>query len=277
MLLLPHSGCRRRCCRRRCCRRRCCRRRCCRRRCCCLSRFATRRPPLPSAGSAARGGAGCHRAVPRRRHPSDHGHWWAAGRGGRACTPGWLHRLGLWLTGLRTACCLCGYCRFGQDGQDGHACAIHSTCLHVAWRRLLAALPSPAPPTSAKDVRWTFAAGVHMPYLLHFMCGLPLVAAGDNKSTAESVGRQVGLLQGGQLSSPGPGSDVPGSSSPSLSGGWAGWVASWVGSGRKLAHGWGSVYAPAGTKCDQQMRVNKCFALHPPPLPLSCFYRRRGV
>lgn len=129
--------------------------------------------------------------------------------------------------------------------------------------------------------RWSLCTGLVASWPGWPVCSLTAhnssLTAGDNKSTAESVGRQVGLLQGGQLSSPGPGSDVPGSSSPSLSGGWAGWVASWVGSGRKLAHGWGSVYAPAGTKCDQQMRVNKCFALHPPPLPLSCFYRRRGV
>lgn len=51
-------------------------------------------------------------------------------------------------------------------------------------------------------------------------CISPPPPAGDNKSTAESVGRQIGLLQGGgQLGSPGAGASVPGSSSPSLSGG----------------------------------------------------------
>ena len=276
MLLLPHSGCR--CCCRRCCCRRCCCRRCCcrRRRCCCLPSFANpprhvprQDPPRVEVQDAIEQ---CRAAGIRVIMVTGERRGGAGVLASRAGCTGWATG---WL-----ACAQHGVyeCQLTVgSGWHGWPCmckrlSYMPSCamlLIACWvrPRLVAVLPFPAPPTSAKDVRLT--AGVHTPYLLHFMCGMPLVAAGDNKSTAESVGRQVGLLQGGQLSSPGPGSGVPGSSSSSLSGGWLG---GWLGSGHTLAHRccpMDLLYFHAGMEFDEHMPVHRVFKFHPSPFFLS--------
>lgn len=143
--------------------------------------------------------------------------------------------------------------------------------------------------------RWSLCTGLVASWPGWPVCSLTAhnssLTAGDNKSTAESVGRQVGLLQGGPPPSPGGGAGggVPGSSSPSLSGGWrlvglslaagrcrAGVMGRWHWHARQqqpLAVRWvvgrvGSIHAPCRIRYGKAVAAPASCALFPAPFLL---------